>query len=142
MNTSPFDHAIPEVLNISQKSWKQNIAFYTVATLFSAVHLGAWNWNFPSTVSRILWRVFAIYATAAGPFFVVALLVLKIRFTGRIRLLATIRPPLAFFLEMVAMPLYVICRCALFGLVFYSFSSMPTGVYKTIDWTSYFPFLS
>jgi hypothetical protein len=73
---------VEDVLAISRKSWKQNVAFYTVATLFSAVHIGAWNWEFPSPVTRLLWRIFGVLATAAGPYFVVVLLALKKPYTS------------------------------------------------------------
>jgi hypothetical protein len=38
--------------------------------------------------------------------------------------------------------LYIISRCVLFVPIVYSLSSMPFGVYMTVDWTTYFPFLS
>jgi hypothetical protein len=79
---SLFGGAVEDVLAISRKSWKQNVAFYTVATLFSAVHIGAWNWEFPSPVTRLLWRIFGVLATAAGPYFVVVLLALKKPYTS------------------------------------------------------------
>ncbi|KUJ20689.1 uncharacterized protein LY89DRAFT_730707 [Mollisia scopiformis] len=41
------------------------IAFYLAGTLFSALHILAWNWEFPNTDIKIAWRVFAVTATTA-----------------------------------------------------------------------------
>lgn len=31
----------------------------------SALHIAAWNWDFPTTTERILWRISSLGATAA-----------------------------------------------------------------------------
>jgi len=141
--TSLIDNVIEDVLGVSSESWKQNLAFYTVATLFSAVHLGAWNWEFPSPVARLLWRIFGVFATAAGPYSVVILLSFKgIEYSSYgkprpIRLLMWVYKKILRIFGIITKyfiwPLYVISRCVLLGLTIYSFSSMPIRVYMTID---------
>jgi hypothetical protein len=42
------------------------VSFYATGALFSAVHLVAWNWTFPSPLSRLLWRYSAITALATS----------------------------------------------------------------------------
>jgi hypothetical protein len=45
----------------------RTIAFYATSMLFSALHVAAWNWEFPSSIVRELWRTFAIAAVGTGP---------------------------------------------------------------------------
>jgi hypothetical protein len=42
------------------------VAFSGVATAFAAIRLAAWNWDFPSRPTKIMWRAFAVGATPAG----------------------------------------------------------------------------
>jgi hypothetical protein len=127
---SDFDRGGDGFLNI--------IMFYGVGTAFSAIHLAAWNWVFPSYAVKIIWRAFAIGATASGPLFVTLYLldlglepgkgkVSKI--VGIFVLAAGLMTPLV----------YVPSRLGLIVLIVYSFSSMPAAIYNTVDWTSYLP---
>ncbi|KAF4635735.1 hypothetical protein G7Y89_g2353 [Cudoniella acicularis] len=44
-----------------------SMTMYAAGVLFSACHLAAWNWDFPSSTVRIIWRSFAVAATGTGP---------------------------------------------------------------------------
>lgn len=37
---------------------------------------------------------------------------------------------------------YILARIGLLVLIFYSFKGMPVDVYKTVEWSEYFPHLS
>lgn len=138
--------------NIREESWKENTAFYLVATLFSAVHLGAWNWEFTSPVARLLWRISAVSATAAGPYLVIVFVVVQKRdaFRRAMGKYVTLYLVCDKIIDILAnewplgitVSLYIISRCVLFVLIVYSLLSMPFGVYMTVDWTTYFPVLS
>lgn len=107
----------------------QQAVFYGVATAFAAVHLAAWNWEFPTEPTRIMWRVFGIAATAAGPcsmaIFYSYSQWMKVGFLG---------------LTVIVCVVYVVSRLGLIVLIFYSFSTMPAAVYETVEWTTYFPY--
>jgi hypothetical protein len=117
---------------------------YVVATVFSAIHLAAWNWDFPSSATKLLWRVFSVGAVAAGP--------ISLSITPIIDRLLCNWPKLSFMNEVVGKPLvlllilvlffYFVCRVGLIVLIFYLFSGMPAGVYERVDWTNYFPHFS
>jgi hypothetical protein len=117
----------------------RSITFYATGTVFSAFHLGAWNWEFPSSIVRTLWRSFALAATGTGPaaIFLISLYMIIIvpKFYNRFR------PIIIALLVLLALT-YVISRLALMVLIFYCFSSMPAGVYETVDWTKFLPHFS
>ncbi|KAG4429574.1 hypothetical protein IFR05_014949 [Cadophora sp. M221] len=124
----------------------RTIIVNTIATLFSAIHLAAWNWEFPNPVTRTLWRVFGITSTASGP------LVISLTFLGAYseEVLEMIGSTslddmmVIFTVVIVALivVLYTVSRIALIVLVFYTFSSLPAGVYETIEWATYLPHFS
>lgn len=116
----------------------RTLVLYATGMLFSALHLVAWNWEFPSPTVRVLWRVFAIIATSTGPvtiLFVSALLALN-SFVDDIPEFVVMFP--TYFLVFV----YSVSRIGLVVLIFYCFSSMPAGVYKTVNWLQFLPHFS
>ncbi|KAH9218835.1 hypothetical protein DL95DRAFT_443881 [Leptodontidium sp. 2 PMI_412] len=124
----------------------RTIIVNTIATLFSAIHLAAWNWEFPRPVSRTLWRIFGITSTASGPLamsltFLAAYSEDVLEMIGSTSLQNMI---VIFVLILVGMVLvvYTISRIGLIVLVFYTFSSLPAAVYETIEWTTYLPHFS
>ena len=36
----------------------QALVFYASALIFSGIHIAAWNWKFPSSLIRTLWRIY------------------------------------------------------------------------------------
>jgi len=113
---------------------------FTTGKLFSAFHIGAWNWEFPSPIVRTLWRTFALAATGTGPAAIFLLsfyiVILEPKFPGDYAGAA-----IAILLLLLAL-IYIISRLALMVLIFYCFSSMPAGVYETVDWTKFLPHFS
>ena len=117
----------------------RSLAFYTSGTIFSAFHIGAWNWDFPSPIIRRLWRAFALAATCTSPVTLVLMLFfLIIRSTNRPDFISNT----LIYLFLLVFLTYIIARLALIILIFYCFSSMPAGVYKTVDWTKFLPHFS
>jgi hypothetical protein len=114
--------------------------FYGTATIFSAIHLAAWNWDFPSSVFKWLWRGFAIGAVFSGFLQLCSQTIWS--FIGvwvdRERL-PRLRIWLYSFSNIICLALYVICRIGLMVLTFVLFFSMPAKVYDTVSWTNYFP---
>ena len=117
------------------------IIFNATAVAFSSLHLVAWNWDFPSQPTRLLWRILSLVTTCAP------LMVLLTALSGRLvrwgkvlpRWLLSFGATVLFFLPGV---MYVIARLGLIFLVFYCFSSMPASVYKAVDWNVVLPHFS
>ncbi|KAL8380912.1 hypothetical protein RB595_005281 [Gaeumannomyces hyphopodioides] len=113
-----------------------------VAAIFSGLHLLAWNWPFPephALVMQWFWRAASLASVAVPPLWCLSAWALR-EFGEKdssaqdsfVVVAALAFPPL----------LYIICRLTIVGLVFYSVFSMPAGVYQTVPWTAYLPFLS
>ena len=107
----------------------QGAIVYTLGTIFSALHLAAWNWEFPSPTARTLWRVSGVVATAIPPCAILAILTSPAFSYYELKIL---------FLVCLGL-LYLLCRLTLISLVFYCFSSMPSAVYSGIGWVNALP---
>ncbi|KAL5332336.1 hypothetical protein BJX70DRAFT_384443 [Aspergillus crustosus] len=46
-----------------ERFWPVTIFFNGTAVAFSAIHIIAWNWDFPSATIKTLWRIFSLVAT-------------------------------------------------------------------------------
>lgn len=122
----------------------QSLAFYGTATVFSAFHIAAWNWEFPSSTVRTLWRSFGVAATSTGPLTLLPFLVLGLIEPSPRGKYSIVRVVIGLMFSFMYsfMLVYVISRLALIVLIFYCFSSMPAGVYETVDWTKFLPHFS
>jgi hypothetical protein len=133
-------------VRVSDDEWRtsvQSLAFYGTSTVFSAFHIAAWNWEFPSSTVRTLWRSFGVAATGTSPLTLLLRLVIYLydHFypeSGEGGVISWTFLVLLFSFGLV----YVISRLALIVLIFYCFSSMPAGVYETVDWTKFLPHFS
>lgn len=138
-STALEDYIVAEWVRDKERIFKQAM-FYSFATVFSAIHVAAWNWDFCSPIVRDLWRAFSVATTAAGPLLIVltsAWVFCRSMYWDH-RFVDYAFRGLSFGL----FGLYCASRLGLVVLVFYSFSEMPAGVYQTVDWTSYIPNLS
>jgi hypothetical protein len=95
---------------------------------FGAIHVGGWNFHFPSITEQLLWRVSSV---------------------------ACVVLPLAFFLEFsydeifsktadeilrdATAVLYILFRIYMFVEIFVSLRAVPASVYQTPQWSQYFP---
>ncbi|KAL3470351.1 hypothetical protein BJX99DRAFT_251265 [Aspergillus californicus] len=116
-----------------------SLVFHTTALAFSATHLIAWNWEFPSPTIRILWRTFSLISTC-GPLTLLfsGLFVVRVVPPNRSKLFGKIILPTFYTLGV----LYAVSRLGLIVLIFYCFSSMPASVYQTPDWSNMVPHFS
>ena len=99
---------------------------------FSALHLAAWNWEFPSNFESHLWRSAALAATAACIPVAVLLPLLGVgaKLWQRWVVIGFIYPLCG---------LYLLSRTVLVVQIFVCFRSMPNDVYKNIEWTAFLP---
>ena len=102
---------------------------------FSALHLSAWNWTFPSNVERFLWRSAAFVATAVV---IPTAILLPLLGTGSYTWQRYV--VLGFIYPLVG--LYLLCRTVLMVQVFLCFRAMPERVYDTVNWANFLPHLS
>ncbi|KAI9644567.1 hypothetical protein NHQ30_006588 [Ciborinia camelliae] len=122
---------------------KSHLIFYSAATIFSALHLAAWNYEFSSPAIRYLWRTLSLTTTIAPllTFLVIYTFQIRARFLPKI----TVRRDKAILrtvLRVVIGPVYTTCRLGLIVLVIYSLNDMPLGVFETPGWTEKLPHFS
>lgn len=127
-----------DVLSNQHENWAtiiSTLAFYASSLMFSAFHLLAWNWYFPSHMASVAWRVFVVSTMGIT----VVLMVLSCIISNKL--------PASFvrlenFIYRFWMIISVTSRIGLIALVFYCFSSTPEEVYKNVEWTDYLPHFS
>lgn len=122
------------------------LLFAAVGAAFSAVHIVAWDFHFPTYAELVLWRSSSV--TAAGLCLVIyATVQLRIRIDGRlVRVGKTKRRQVGIDTSNVLMVgpimLYPLVRLILVVQIFLCFRSMSDTVYDTVDWTRYFSVFS
>ncbi|KAK0753086.1 hypothetical protein B0T18DRAFT_6400 [Schizothecium vesticola] len=118
------------------------LALYLSGMAFSAVHVAAWNWEFPSRLIQILWRTSTVAAFGASFFpFIVAF----ISYLGDRASTDWIGAMMYFLgvgVTMGAVFIYVVARLFIVFLTFYCFSAMPASAYEKVEWTGYIPHFS
>lgn len=74
------------------------------ATLFGGIHIGAWDFHFPTRIDMIVWRSASIYSAACGPVILVVGLVIGLfeRFEKQ-----------RFFITQILIVFYTAARLAL-----------------------------
>lgn len=96
---------------------------------FGAVHMIGWNFSFPSAAERWLWRAASVFCMAA-PMPILALTDYLERHPG---------PKYADWVLGVGTTLYIVVRAYLCVEMLVGLRAVPAGVYRTVDWTEYFP---
>ena len=102
------------------------MAFVVSFVMFGAIHLLAWNYAFPSTTEKWLWRISSLLIIT-------------------LPCIASIHPGLleGNFVEYPCWVRMILCIFALARLylvveAFLVFRSVPSSVYETVDWSAYF----
>jgi len=119
-----------------------NSAFGITATIFSAIHLAAWDWDFPSPAVKIMWRTFGVIAvgSAISPLFLSA--VGDWMGTSNWGMMGDIVNYVIYSIILLSGIVYIPARIGLLVLTFYSFTRMPASTYEPLDWTGVLPHFS
>ncbi|EWY82087.1 hypothetical protein FOYG_14208 [Fusarium oxysporum NRRL 32931] len=115
-------------------------SLYIASATFLAIHLAAWNWDFPSSVVKSLWRWLNLstLVTSFAPLILGFLYSLGPRRGTFEKLYART----VIMILLIAGVIYIISRFAVLGLTFYCLSSMPENAYATLDWFAWVPHFS
>jgi hypothetical protein len=146
----PFDVQIPVVLQTNDNiggedftprmklqganlggdaTWVTQIAV-ALCLGFGAIHVGGWNFYFPSITEQMLWRISSV-ACAVLPF-----VLLLVTYSQECYSETLYEIPLK-----VLMVLYFLFRIYMFAEMFISLRAAPASVYQTPQWSQYFPSL-
>ena len=105
--------------------------FGLAGTLFGALHVVAWDFEFPTETEKMLWRIGCI-----------ALVCVPVVFTGTTAADKMGLPGMSVVAQPFAMVLsafYVLMRLYLLVEMFVGLRSVPVGVYETVQWARYIP---
>lgn len=100
------------------------------ATVFGGIHVGAWNFEFPTRIELIFWRCASVFTAAFGLTIPLSALPMFLKREEEIRFLL---PPLAF--------LYIMARLFLLVEIFRSLCFLPPDAYVS-TWTTNIPHLT
>jgi hypothetical protein len=111
-----------------ESTYLESFFVHAIFLLFGTVHVIGWNFDFPTRVERVLWRIASV-CCGALPLFQVWVPKLSNKraatcITGQLN------------------ALYIVVRIFLFVEMLVGLRSVPAGVYQTVDWSQYFPALS
>ena len=117
---------------------------------YSAIHLAAWNFEFPSTTERLMWRINCLLMAGSMVIFWIAgnrktyllygyLRPSKMKEMEKISNERERVSPAQIALCAVAGIVYLVSRLSLIVLALTSMRALPAGAYKTINWTKFFP---
>jgi hypothetical protein len=147
----PFDIQIPEVLKTQisiqdtdlsprvgqggadldpDATWVK-VGVVAICLGFGAIHVGGWNFHFPSITEQMLWRISSV-ACAVLPL----LVLLGLSFEN-FRSETTDE-----ILTWAIVALYLLSRVYMFAEMFISLRAAPASVYQTPQWSQYLPSLS
>ena len=108
--------------------------------IFGSVHFAAWNFDFPTSVERLLWRisciVLAVLPAYATAIYVMTSPIAKMTATtGATRFLKRIQKPFDYAFA----PLYLFARFFLIVEVFRSLANLPESAFEQVNWPSIIP---
>lgn len=130
----------------SQKSMFFNIVlpFFCFSTIFSVIHLIAWNFDFATPTELRMWRACGLTATLA-PIVIAGSLQLAsiwdpgVKTTKEEKISAPEFAALVVLCYFMALAAYFVARMVLLFQVFYCLRSMPFEIYKNAAWINYIP---
>jgi hypothetical protein len=147
----PFDVRVPVVLttkhSILREDWidrlgltdslaikmpsLHKIGLVAICLGFGAIHVGGWNFHFPSMTEQLLWRISSVACVS------LPLTILSIAFYGAY---GGHLPEIIQRINLFGCgPLYVLFRIYMFIEMFITLRAVPASVYQTPQWSQYFP---
>jgi hypothetical protein len=111
-----------------------------VAVIFGGIHCLAWNFPFPTSHERLVWRICSTFVTA-DPVLLAAICNWGTDYVHIPTPLELLKKGVAGWMIIFFMTCYVVARGILFMITLLALRSSPPGVYQTIPWASFIPHL-
>jgi len=108
-----------------------------LGSIFSAIHISAWNWSFPTPAERMLWRICST-GTTVSCVSIGILLLISAQLGHRQRFPPRIGPFIGAWLVFF-IGVYLVGRLIIIIQMFACFRKSPAGLYETVDWSAYLP---
>lgn len=123
----------------SDSAFSGTMVMVIVAALFGGIHCIAWNFVFPTPAEQLVWRISAVTTTIMSPIPIAVSRLsshsfyIQLPWFGKI----FIKPSTAIGLSTSL--IYIVFRIYLISEPFLSLRSVPSDIYKTIEWTQFLP---
>jgi hypothetical protein len=129
--SNAYNREVPWIMDTVGFSKGDIFGLFLGTTVFSAVHIAAWNFVFPTPVESLLWKIAAVLCTTMGLVFgggIVILAYLSNKSLGYIdeKYIIELLVPIAFLLLVVS---YVVCRLFLVVEIFRCLCFLPPSAY-------------
>lgn len=112
---------------------------FGLGIVFSAIHTVAWNWDFPTPVERLIWRIASSGAVLSCAVIGLSLLVsAHLTYKQRRSVLGGMLGTLLFLF----LGVYIAARFIIIVQMFACFRSSPPGLYEDVDFSRYLPHFS
>jgi hypothetical protein len=109
-----------------ESEWRFNAIFLLIVIIFGGIHVVAWQFHFPTYAEQLTWRICSIVSTIIPIIFG-----LYFHFSED-----------EYNVSTVIVGFYVVVRLYMFVEMFVGLRSVPASVYKTPEWSDYFPTFS
>lgn len=128
------------------------IAALVICNFYGVAHILAWNFEFPTSIERLLWKI-ACIDTIVGTISLLALFSIVIylhehNWTSLGNAILANEPGilpwiyrLVILFGVLNIPLFLLSRIYIIVETFISLRRVPLGVYATVDWAEYIPHL-
>ena len=152
--------------NVNKKLWDEGeermlLTLWSLGSLYGGIHLALWNYDFPTHVECLMWRISAA-TLASAPVILVLLALLAVTEdvltkwcrkiflgNGGLTLSKRFKAVVDFAMEMIfastsvlPVPLYIFARIFIVVESFISLRHVPIGVYEGgLGWSKYIPHL-
>lgn len=109
-------------------TWIELWTLEVLVVAFTAIHLGAWNYEFPTAAEAIAWKT-AAFASGTSALIIMALVNQSDENKED--------PMWMTFLLLVAIMIYMLARLYIMSASFIAFRAAPVGIYLKPSWSSY-----
>ncbi|KAF8660447.1 hypothetical protein AX16_001627 [Volvariella volvacea WC 439] len=111
----------------------------TIGIVFGAIHLIAWNFQFPTIIELWLWRSCSLVLTII-PLNLAVGFAFDIVYEGLgIKILEYVAGTFLYPTMFLGVPLYFAARIVLLFLAFFTLRDLPDSAYQNVRWTEFLP---
>ena len=124
--------------NSDNDAAKADLIVLGVGVCFGAIHCIAWSFSFPTRTELLIWRVSCVVITAVPIYVTLGF------FSGNWLVgmdLEEFGGLILVFFPLTGGILYIIARAVTLVLAFTSLRDLPPGVYETVHWTTFIPYV-
>ncbi|KAF7370064.1 hypothetical protein MSAN_00636400 [Mycena sanguinolenta] len=106
--------------------------------MFGAIHVAAWNTEFPTTAEKWIWRPSSLLITAIPAVILLPIAVRSLLVNKNQKVYKT-HSSIAAIMTVGAFPIYVVARLLLLVIPFVALRDLPPSAFMAVSWSRYIP---